>query len=224
MASTTVRTDDSLLSKADRQIFRVESTLNLMAGLVVFTLMILAVAQIIGRKVFNLPIPGFIDWVEQFMVVFAFLGVAYCQRLGGHIRMDILIGRVRGRPLWLAEIVGVLLMMLAVGALVYGSYLHFERALNIGDSTIDIALPTWPAKLMVPVALGLLWLRLLVQLIGYGRALINGEEIPIAVPMIEDAAAVAKREAEEAMGLSLDELEGRDKDPEGRDKDRGARS
>lgn len=213
MASTSVRTDDSLLSKADRQIFRIESTLNLMAGLVVFTLMLLAVAQIIGRKVFNLPIPGFIDWVEQFMVVFAFLGVAYCQRLGGHIRMDILIGKIRGRPLWLAEIVGVVLMMIAVAALVYGSFLHFERALNIGDSTIDIALPTWPAKLLVPVALGLLWLRLLVQLIGYGQALLNGEEVPIAVPMIEDAAAIAKREAEEAMGLSLDEVIKLDKDP-----------
>jgi len=183
-----------------------------MAGLVVFTLMLLAVAQIIGRKVFNLPIPGFIDWVEQFMVVFAFLGVAYCQRLGGHIRMDILIGRIRGRPLWLAEVVGVLLMMVAVAALVYGSFLHFERALNIGDSTIDIALPTWPAKLMVPIALGLLWLRLLVQLIGYVRAFVNDDEVPIAVPMIEDAAAIAKREAEEAMGLSLDEVIKLDKD------------
>ncbi len=212
MASTSVRTDDSALSRADRQLFRVESTLNLMSGLVVFTLMLLAVAQILGRKIFNLPIPGFIDWVEQFMVVFAFLGVAYCQRLGGHIRMDILIGRIRGRPLWLAEIVSVLLMMFVVGALVYGSYLHFERALNIGDSTIDIALPTWPAKLLVPISLGLLWLRLLVQLIGYGRAFVNGDEVPVAVPMIEDAAAIAKREAEEAMGVSLDELEGRDGD------------
>lgn len=207
MASTSVRTDDSLISKADRHLFRIESTLNLMAGLVIFTLMLLAVAQIIGRKVFNLPIPGFIDWVEQFMVVFAFLGVAYCQRLGGHIRMDIVIGKVRGRPLWLAEVVSVLLMMLAVSALIYGGYLHFERAYNIGDSTIDIALPTWPAKLIVPVALSLLWLRLLVQLLGYGRALWNGEEIPVAVPMIEDAAAIAKREAEEAMGISLDGLQ-----------------
>ncbi|WP_282610064.1 TRAP transporter small permease subunit [Pelagibius sp. Alg239-R121] len=204
MASTSVRTDDSTLSWADRQLFRVESTLNLMAGLVVFTLMLLAVAQILGRKIFNAPIPGFIDWVEQFMVVFAFLGVAYCQRLGGHIRMDIVIGKARGRPLWLAEVVSVALMMLVISALIYGGFLHFERALNIGDSTIDIALPTWPAKLIVPVALGLLWLRLLVQLIGYGRALWNGEEIPVAVPMIEDAAAIAKREAEETLGEDLD--------------------
>lgn len=209
MSSASVRSDDSGLSKADRHLFRIESTLNLLSGLVVFTLMLLAVAQIVGRKVFNAPIPGFIDWVEQFMVIFAFLGVAYCQRLGGHIRMDILIGRVRGRPLWLAELISVLLMMIVIAALVYGGWLHFERALKIGDSTIDIALPTWPAKLLVPLSLGLLWLRLLVQLIGYGRAFWRGEEAPVAVPLIEDPATIAKREAEETMGAELENGEAR---------------
>ncbi|GIT27686.1 MAG: hypothetical protein CM1200mP41_37300 [Gammaproteobacteria bacterium] len=29
---------------------------------------------------------GYIDWVEQVMVIFAFIGVAYCQREGGHAR------------------------------------------------------------------------------------------------------------------------------------------
>ena len=207
MSSASVRSDASGLSRADRHLFRIESTLNLLSGLVVFTLMLLAVAQIVGRKVFNAPIPGFIDWVEQFMVIFAFLGVAYCQRLGGHIRMDILIGRVRGRPLWLAEMISVLLMMIVIAALVYGGWLHFERALNIGDSTIDIALPTWPAKLLVPLSLGLLWLRLLIQFIGYARALWSGEETPVAVPLIEDPATVAKREAEETMGEDLDKGE-----------------
>ena len=52
--------------------------------------MLLAVAQILGRKLFNLPVTGFIDWVEQAMAILL-LGIAYCQRLGGHIRMDIVI-------------------------------------------------------------------------------------------------------------------------------------
>ena len=31
------------------------------------------------------------------MAVFAFLGLAYCQREGGHIRMDIVVDASRGR-------------------------------------------------------------------------------------------------------------------------------
>ena len=99
MISIPVNTDDSRYSRIDQAVFRIESGLNLAAGLVIFAIMLLAVTQIVGRKLFNAPLPGFIDWVEQSMAVFAFLGVAYCQRVGGHIRMDILIGRLAERPL-----------------------------------------------------------------------------------------------------------------------------
>ena len=44
--------------------------------------------------------------------------------------------------------------------LIYASFTNFLRAYSIGDSTMDIRLPTWPAKLMVPLALTVLWLRL----------------------------------------------------------------
>jgi TRAP-type mannitol/chloroaromatic compound transport system permease small subunit len=43
-------------------------------------------------------------------------------------------------------------------------------ALFSRDSSIDIGLPLWPAKLVVPLAFTLLWLRLVLQLWGYGRA------------------------------------------------------
>jgi C4-dicarboxylate transporter DctQ subunit len=84
--------------------------------------------------------------------------------------------------------------------LIYGSFLHFLRAYQIGDSSMDINLPIWPAKLVVPVALSILALRLILQIWAYSRAVINGGDNPIAVPLIEDAAAVAAAEAESLMG------------------------
>ncbi len=194
-ASHSVNTDNSTLSQLDQRLFKIESGLNLVAGIVVFMLMLLAVAQIFGRKLFNVPVPGFIDWVEQAMAVFAFLGIAYCQRVGGHIRMDILVGRLRGRILWLSEFVSTIVMILLSTALTWGSWLHFKRAWDLGDSSIDIALPVWPAKLMVPVALTLLTLRFILQAWGYLRAFKNDEAQPVAVPMIEDAATIAANEA-----------------------------
>lgn len=199
-AGHSVNTDNSTLSKLDQQLFKLESALNLTAGVVILMLMMLAVAQIFGRKLFNMPVPGFIDWVEQAMAVFAFLGIAYCQRVGGHIRMDILIGRLRGRVLWLSEFVSTFVMILLSAALTYGSFLHFKRAWDLGDSSIDIALPIWPSKLMVPLALGLLTLRLILQAWGYLRAFKNNDIHPVAVPMIEDAATIA---ANEAMAVTM---------------------
>ena len=98
--SSTVLEDNSLLSRLDRLFFKLESLLNLIGGLVIFLIVLLAVANILGRKLFDTPVSGYIDWTEQAMAFFAFFGIAYCQRLGGHIRMDIFVGSMRGRALW----------------------------------------------------------------------------------------------------------------------------
>ncbi len=201
MSSGNVREDDSTLSQVDRAVFRVEGWLNLTAGLVILVVMLLSVANILGRKLFNWPIPGFIDWMISAVPVMAFLGLAFCQRLGGHIRMDILISKLRGRPLWIAEFASILLMMVVTAVLIFGSLDHAMRALNIGDSTGDIRLPTWPVKIVVPIALGLMMLRLALQLWGYGRAIVRDDEAPVAVPLIEDPATQAAHEAETVSGF-----------------------
>jgi TRAP-type C4-dicarboxylate transport system permease small subunit len=201
MAGTsTVLTDDSRLSRADRLYHRLEKMLALLGGIVIMLLVLLATVNVLGRWIFSLPISGYIDWVEQAMAFMAFLGLAYTQRLGGHIRMDILVSHLHGRKLWFAELVSTVLMLLVTLVLIYGSWLHFLRAWQIGDSSLDINLPTWPAKLVVPVALTVLALRLLLQCWGYLRAMREGGERPVAVPLIEDAAAVAAAEAEAVMG------------------------
>jgi len=198
--SSTVLTDDSRLSRADRLYHRLEKWLALLGGIVIMLLVLLATVNVLGRWIFSLPISGYIDWVEQAMAFMAFLGIAYTQRLGGHIRMDILVSHLHGRRLWFTELVSTLLMLLITLVLIYGSWLHFLRAWEIGDSSLDINLPTWPAKLVVPVALTVLALRLLLQCWGYLRAMREGGDRPVAVPLIEDAAAVAAAEAESVMG------------------------
>ncbi len=192
----TVLSDKSTLSKADNLFFKLESILTLIGGIIIFLLVFLAVTNILGRWIFNVPVDGYIDWVEQTMAFFAFLGIAYTQRQGGHIRMDIIVGALKGRILWFAELISTSLMLLLTLVLIYGSYLHFLRAYTIGDTSFDINLPTWPAKLVVPIALTVLALRLVLQIWGYFRALKSGSLEPVAVPLVEDAATIAAKEAE----------------------------
>lgn len=201
-ASATVIEDDSKLSIADRLFFQFESLLNLIGGVVIFLLVLLATTNILGRWLFSLPIDGYVDWVEQAMAFIAFLGIAYTKRLGGHIRMDIIVSHLHGRLLWCTELLSASLMLMVTLVLIYGSYLHFWRAYNIGDSSLDINLPTWPAKLVVPFALTVLALRLILQIWGYARAVKEGSDAPVAVPLIESAADVAAKEAESVMGAS----------------------
>ena len=201
--SHTILEDDSALSRIDLLYSKLESLLTLIGGIVIFLLVFLATANVLGRWFFSLPISGYIDWVEQSMAFFAFLGIAYTQREGGHIRMDMLVGHLHGRALWVTELISTLLMLGITLILIYGSYLHFLRAFQIGDSSLDINLPTWPAKLVIPVALSVLALRLLLQVWGYLRAIKQGGDRPVAVPLIEDAAALAAAEAKSLMGAEI---------------------
>lgn len=195
-AKATILTDDSLLSRIDQMFFRLESALTLVGGIIILALVFLAVTNVLGRWIFSLPVDGYIDWVEQSMAFMAFLGLSFTQRQGGHIRMDILIGQLRGRYLWFVEALSTLVMLILSLLLTYGTYLHFLRAWTIGDTSLDINLPTWPAKLVVPIAMSVLSLRLIAQLWGYVRAFVRNDEEPVAVPLVEDAATVAAREAE----------------------------
>ncbi len=200
--SSSVLEDSSLLSRFDRSLFKVESFLALLSGLAVFMLVVLAVISVGGRNIFNQPLRGYVDWIEQAMPLIAFMGIAYTQRLGGHIRMDILVGKLRGRALWSVEFITTLAMFILMILLVWGSFAHFQRSFDFAaplwsrDSSLDIRLPLWPAKLLVPVAFSVLVMRLALQLWGYFNAIISGTKSPIAVPLIEDAATVAAKEAE----------------------------
>ena len=62
--SHSVLKDQSLLSKADLIFLKLESVLTLIGGVVIFLLVFLATANVLGRWIFSLPISGYIDWVE----------------------------------------------------------------------------------------------------------------------------------------------------------------
>lgn len=217
MAGTSsVLEDGTLLSALDRHLYRIETVLALAGGLAVMALIVLAVTSVGGRNFLNHPIPGYVDWIEQAMPLIAFIGISYCQRLGGHIRMNMFVARLRGRTLWAAEFVGTLLILSLIVLLVWGSWAHFERSFDwtapywSRDSSLDIRLPLWPAKLLVPLALAVLGLRLAIQLWGYGRAFRSGSARPAAVPLIEDASTIAAREARSVFDLENRTVRDRD--------------
>ncbi|RBI68964.1 TRAP transporter small permease [Roseovarius sp. TE539] len=204
--AASVLSDESLLSRLDRGLYRLERILALLSGLAVFGLMVLAVISVGGRNFFSAPLPGYVDWIEQAMPLIAFMGVAYVKRDGGHIRMDIVVGALRGRVLYLVELVTTLLVLGLMILLVWGSWAHFDRSFDFAspmwsrDSSMDIALPLWPAKLLAPVAFSVLCLRLMLQVWGFARAFVSGAARPVAVPLVLDAATQAQMEAEHLTG------------------------
>lgn len=204
--SSAVLEDGSLLSRLDRGLLGIERVFALIGGLAVFSLMFLAVRSVGGREFFEAPLPGYTNWIEAMMPIIAILGVSYVQRDGTHIRMDILISQLRGRALWAVETLMIALMLILMIALTIGAYDFFDRAFDCSrplcsrDSFDDINMPTWPYKLIVPLAFGLLCLRLALQLVGYARAFWLNLDRPVAVPLMQSVEEQARAEADQLGG------------------------
>lgn len=184
----------------DRLLAKLETPLNLVGGAFVLALAALGIVQVFMRSFFDQPIIGYVDLIEQGTAVFAFLGLAYCQRAGEHIRMEIVLQKLSRPNLYRIEVFNTLFASTVVAALLPGAYLYFERAFLLGDSTMAIGLPTWPSKLLVFCALVVLLLRLLVQLLGFVRLSLNPDQAPIGVPLPHNAEELAAQELELSKG------------------------
>jgi len=169
--ASTVLEDSSLLSRLDRALLPVERFTALISGLAAFSLMFLAAYSVAGRQfdktviapfldsigLMDGPLLGYVDYIEALMPLIAIMGVSYVQREGGHIRMDILIGALKGRLLWFFELLSILLILFLMLALLWGAWSHFDRSFDCArplcsrDSSIDIGLPIWPSKLVVTI-------------------------------------------------------------------------
>ena len=194
--------DGHLLSRLDRYLLKLEKFCALISGLAILSLTFLAVYSVTGRKFFNAPLAGYVDYIEAAMPIIAIMGVSYVQRDGSHIRMDIFVSFLRGRALWLFELLSIVLILVLILALTWGAWVHFDRSFDCArpfcsrDSSIDIGLPIWPSKLVVPFAFSVLALRLFLQAIGYTRALVLGLDQPSAVPLVLSASQQAKLETD----------------------------
>ncbi len=195
----TVSSGASLLAKLDGGLTKIEDGLSMAAAYFILGLMLLGTANVVGRKL-GMPVWGYNDLVTLSMVTFSFLPIAAMQRIGGHIRMELLVRQLSGRTLWLMEFLGVLLAVFIMAVLIYFSFTAFLRAFELGDSTIDREISTWPSKIWVPVAFSVLLARLILQMFGYTRLIINPDATPVAIPAMQEVAEMADKEIHDAFG------------------------
>ena len=139
-----------ILRHLDKYLSYFEDNLILFSGISIFVVMILTSLQIISR-VAGYPWPGYLEISELTISIFAFLGVAYAQKLDSHIRMELLVSNLNGKIKWCVEFLSSFVSLLVVLILIYYSLIFAIDAYEIGDSTYDYLYPTWPAKILVPI-------------------------------------------------------------------------
>ena len=128
----------------------------LLAAGAVLVMMLVGVADILGTRFFNRPIPGTHELTETMMVAAIFLSLAIAQAQGRHVRVEMLVDRLgpRGRAAFgaLADVAS----MLAFALIAWYGWRAGITATAIGEFTSgQIPFPIWPAKLCLAVGASL---------------------------------------------------------------------
>jgi TRAP-type C4-dicarboxylate transport system permease small subunit len=156
----------------------VEDWLNLVSVFIIMFLMFFATAEILGRYLFNSPVPGQVEIVELIMAGVVFFGIAYTERVGGHVRMELFVTKVlKGRAYHIAEVItATLSLFVSIFILVY-SLKASVFSYQIGDNTAYLYWPTWPSKFAVPLGSLFLCIRFIIEIIQHMSQAIAGTEM-----------------------------------------------
>jgi TRAP-type C4-dicarboxylate transport system permease small subunit len=159
----------------DNVLTRIENWLNIVGVSLIMCSMAITVVQIIGRYFFNHPIKGETDIVEILMAGIVFLGLAYTLRVGGHVGVDILVDRLKGRPHYIVKLLAIAISIFLFVFVTISAWKFTLLSLRVGDATPEIMLAIWPAKLIVTIGAFFITLRFIMQFIQYMVQLVAGK-------------------------------------------------
>ena len=145
-------------------------------GMVIFVgLMFLGAGDVIGRYVFNKPIPGTMEMSEVMMAGMVFLSWAYTQRTGGHVRVELFISRYSARARALASFVTLLLALFVFSAIIWQSSVIAMKCLQEQRILRIVEIPVSPFYFLVPIGAFFLCLEFIIQLIHLIPQMRRGE-------------------------------------------------
>lgn len=148
---------------------RVEGAAMLLAALMLLAIMHIVVVDVIGRYVFNSPLPWAFDFISDYaMVITFFLAVGPTLQRNEHINVDVFAQFLNHRFRHACSIVtygaAMFFLLIMIDASVEETWIAWRNHdLSIGI----LAWPTWTSKVFVPVGLTLLGLRMFLVILRF---------------------------------------------------------
>ncbi len=125
------------------------------AGVVLFLLMLLTTADVIGRYFFNSPINGVFDLTHFAVATMAFLGLAYAGYRGAHVVIELLYDRLPTR--FRCGVNGVINLAGCVlfGLIAWRTVVQSVDVRQMGEASQMMEIPFFPLYWLVAFGSGL---------------------------------------------------------------------
>ena len=163
-------------SPAISLIVRLQRAQLRLAALALIVMMLVTVADVFLRYVFNRPIPGSYDLVESTLVVFVFHGLSAVFLSRQNIQIDLIDSLVGRRAVILLTKLSDLLSIFALGLLGWAMITPALQAYLYGDRKPELGLPIYVLWIFALAGLAGAMLCAFASLVG--RALPSPSESP----------------------------------------------
>jgi len=141
---------------------------TLLGAAAVALMMLHITADVLSKYLTGTPMPGTITVVSNYyMIVVAFLPLAFTERQNGHISVEVLVEHFRPAPRYWLSIFSLLFTCVVFGMLTWQSVIEAGRSYRSGAFMIeqDIKLLTWPARYLLPLGCGLMTVTLAAKIV-----------------------------------------------------------
>lgn len=132
---------------------------------VLLLMMLLTVADVFLRAVFNRPIIGATEITEQMMVAVAFLGFGWCALQGRQIKVDLLVSRYRPGTRRGVDIGVTLAGMALIGVICWRTLVTTLMVHRLGITCAFIGIPKYPFYALAACGWAVLFLAMACLLI-----------------------------------------------------------
>jgi TRAP-type mannitol/chloroaromatic compound transport system permease small subunit len=141
--------------------------------------MLLGVADVVGTKFLDYPVPGTLEFTESTMVLIVFGALAYTQERRGHIRVELLYGAAGPRGKSFMELVTHVVAFAFFGLLAWQGIGELQYSWEIREATMGtVRFPLYPARFLLVLGALLLLLRLAFDIAADVGRLWRGEPPP----------------------------------------------
>ena len=151
------------IRSAVRWLTRVAAYLGM---ILLIPMMLLTSAEVVGRGLWDRPIPGTLEMSSYMLAIFLLLGIAYTQQVKGHVRVTMLTSRLPERA---REVLGICTTLLTLFIVVILCWQGWQ--VGIEETTVSdmLRIPQRPFRLLVSVGAGLLALELILDIVDSAK-------------------------------------------------------
>jgi TRAP-type C4-dicarboxylate transport system permease small subunit len=124
------------------------------ATIVLGVILVLAIADIVGRVVFLRPIEGVVELIGMLMVVIGFLGLGYCQLVKGNVLIDIITSRFKERGQAVFNIFSYLICIAICSLITWQGGIRAWAYIfkKVGQYTVIMHILFWPFMMLMAIS------------------------------------------------------------------------